>query len=535
MTTPDAELLRRYVENRAEDAFTELVDRHLKLVYFAAWRRTADPHLAEDVAQYVFTALARDAASLSHHAVLTGWLYSTTRFAAAKVLRSERRRRVREQEAYMMQESSSSITSQSPASVADGQEMRPFVDAALDELGERDRAALLLRFFEGRAFAEIGAVLRVTEDAARMRVERALEKLRAVLARRGVTSTAAALGITLASQAGAVGSLPAGLAASVTGSALATAASLGGGGTLAVFMGFMTTTKWIVTVAGVALLVATFGAAVDGAGSRATAEDAHRSAERSFAALVSNRRDLEARVHAAEQSVGKLQQALDDATAADARVAAQRTKIADTPVEPAAPAWDPVAEGKAFVARHAPLKPAFVARADAMNRFNYGPLIRELGLTPAQTEEFLELLREGSGMSGAFGPYGKSLFIAAGDGWREGDFGERLRALLGWDGAKKFSDFYGVQLARTTAVQLASALLFTDTPLTSDQASRVTQIMTETQPPSRQGQPRELDWAAIEARASSVLSPAQLVALGGLRAQSAKQERINPPTSAPKK
>ena len=102
---------------------------------------------------------------------------------------------------------------------ADWERLRPTIDDAIQELGERDREAVLLRFFENRPFAEIGAVLRVSEDAARMRVERALDRLRDAFARRGVTSTGTALAAILASQAGVAA--PAGLAGAITGAALA--------------------------------------------------------------------------------------------------------------------------------------------------------------------------------------------------------------------------------------------------------------------------------------------------------------------------
>src|SRR5439155_1150122 len=104
----DAELLRRYAEDASESAFGELVARHIDLVYSAALRVVGgDTHLAQDVAQTVFADLARKARALSRHEVLTGWLYQATRFAAAKAVRTERRRSSREKEAVAMQELSS--------------------------------------------------------------------------------------------------------------------------------------------------------------------------------------------------------------------------------------------------------------------------------------------------------------------------------------------------------------------------------------------------------------------------------------------
>jgi RNA polymerase sigma factor (sigma-70 family) len=248
----DTELLRRYVADRSQAAFTELVTRHLDLVYSAAFRRTdGDAALAEDIAQQVFTTLARNAAALRGHTLLPGWLYVATRHAAASALRAERRRKTREQEAQAMNHLTSSPE-------MDWRQLRPELDAVIDQLDDRDRDAVLLRFFEGRPFAEIGASLRISEDGARMRVDRALEKLRALLAKRGVTSTAAALALALANQA--VVAAPAGLAAAVTSTAL-TGTAAAGGGVWAVLQLFAMS-KLSVGIAGVAMVAAGTGVAL---------------------------------------------------------------------------------------------------------------------------------------------------------------------------------------------------------------------------------------------------------------------------------
>jgi RNA polymerase sigma factor (sigma-70 family) len=227
----DADLIRRYACARDEDAFAELVRRHLGLVYQAALRQVGgDAHLAQDVAQRVFADLARKADRLQGRAVLAGWLYTSTRFAAAQAVRAERRRRAREEEAQRMNDLMSSAESS-----AHWERLRPVIDDALHALGERDREALLLRFFEGRAFADLGEKLAVSEDAARMRVERALGKLRGLLERRGVTSAAAALAVTLANPA--LAAAPAGLAAPIAGTALAGMSAVGSASALITFMG----------------------------------------------------------------------------------------------------------------------------------------------------------------------------------------------------------------------------------------------------------------------------------------------------------
>lgn len=246
----DATLLQSYVTERSEKAFAELVNRHLALVYRAALRQTGgDAHSAQDVAQAVFVDLARKANLLTRRPVLAGWLYTSTRYAAAQVIRGEQRRRVREEKAQIMNE----LTSDS-SPVPDWNQLRPVIDDALHRLNERDREAVLLRFFEGKPFSEIGAKLAVSEDAARVRVDRALDKLRTLLSRRGVTSTSVALGTLLANEA--LAGAPAGLAIKITGAALASAAATGGATVLATFIGM---TKLQI---GLAVTVAVGGAAL---------------------------------------------------------------------------------------------------------------------------------------------------------------------------------------------------------------------------------------------------------------------------------
>jgi RNA polymerase sigma factor (sigma-70 family) len=246
----DAELLRRYAEEKSEEAFAELVRRHLKLVYSVALRQVAgDVHLAEDVAQRVFADLARKAEKLAQRPVLSGWLYRSTHFAASDVVRKEQRRKAREQEAHTMQELNLAL-----GDAIDWDRLRPTLDTAIAELGERDRDVVALRFFNECSFVEIGARLRLTENAARMRVERALDKLHTALARRGIASTGVALSIAMGQQAGAT--VPAGLAASVTSSALASATVVGGApmGWLAFMSANKATTGALVAIAGVLTL-----------------------------------------------------------------------------------------------------------------------------------------------------------------------------------------------------------------------------------------------------------------------------------------
>ncbi|HVU07156.1 MAG TPA: sigma-70 family RNA polymerase sigma factor [Verrucomicrobiae bacterium] len=228
----DSQLLRQFAANRSEIAFGELVAHHVALVYSAALRQTnGDAHLAKDIAQLVFADLARKAPALSEKILLAGWLHRATIFAARQILRTERRRQIREQEAVQM----NSLSAESEN--ADWQQIRPLLDDALNRLNQTDRDALLLRFFENQTFAQVGASLGTAEEAARKRVNRALEKLREILSRRGVTTTAAALSTVIS--ANAIQIAPAGLAATLTTASIATA----GTGTTFTFLKIMTATK----------------------------------------------------------------------------------------------------------------------------------------------------------------------------------------------------------------------------------------------------------------------------------------------------
>lgn len=244
----DTELLRRYAEENSEAAFTQLVERRLGLVYAVALRQTGgDAHRAEEIAQTVFTRLARKASSVARQPVLAGWLYRSAQFAASDAMRTERRRHVREQEAHIMNE----ILSEDRP-VRDWEKLRPELDHVLSELDESDRDALVSRFFDDRPFAEVGARLNLTENAARMRVERALGKVRAFLARRGVRSTTAALAGVLMSQAGIAA--PAAMVASISSNALTAAATGGAIVTATGIFKIMSTTKILTTAAVIALV-----------------------------------------------------------------------------------------------------------------------------------------------------------------------------------------------------------------------------------------------------------------------------------------
>src|SRR3954470_11534601 len=198
----DNALLREYVENASEAAFATLVERHLNKVYSIALRHTRNPHQAEEITQAVFVVLARKSGQLGKQVILSGWLCRTAQLSALTFIRTEIRRTRREQEAQMqnlLNESESDVWPQ----------IAPLLDAAMAGLSEADHDAVALRFFDGKSMKEIGAALGASEDAVKMRVSRAVEKLRNFFTRRGIVCSAAAL--TAAISTHAVQAAPVGL------------------------------------------------------------------------------------------------------------------------------------------------------------------------------------------------------------------------------------------------------------------------------------------------------------------------------------
>ncbi len=187
-------LLTEFRESQAENAFAGLVRHYTNLVYSVARRRTGNDAQAGEITQLVFIRLARTAPTLKNDSELVAWLHRTAVNASIDFWRSESRRRAREEQAVSMQLESSATDNE-------WHTVAPALDEALDQLAETDRRTLLLRFFQGQSMRELGETLGISEDAAKMRVSRALERLRDRLARSGVTCGAAGLGALLAERA----------------------------------------------------------------------------------------------------------------------------------------------------------------------------------------------------------------------------------------------------------------------------------------------------------------------------------------------
>ncbi|MEO5957931.1 MAG: sigma-70 family RNA polymerase sigma factor, partial [Opitutaceae bacterium] len=215
MSPDDLALLRDYSHHGSQAAFATLVGRHVNLVYSVALRQVRSPHLAEEVAQSVFVDLARHANRLRADTHLAAWLYTTSRRAAIDVVRRESRRQAHEALAAEIARDDRDQSTTMKTSPDDWSALAPLLDEAVESLPAADRSAVLLRFFENKNFRDIGTALGVSDDTAQKRVARALEKLRAAFAARGIPpGTTAALASQLAGQA--VQAAPAGLAASIS-------------------------------------------------------------------------------------------------------------------------------------------------------------------------------------------------------------------------------------------------------------------------------------------------------------------------------
>lgn len=519
----DADLLRHYATERSEEAFAELVRRHLNLVYTVALRQVGgDTHLAQDVAQVVFATLSRKAPALTGRPALGGWLFRTTQFAAIDRVRRESRRRKREREAHAMEEILNHRKSEPT-----WQQLAPMLDEIVGELREEERTAVVLRFFEGKSFADVGAHLRLTEDAARMRVGRALDKLRTQLTRRGVTSTGAALAAALANQP--VVAAPAGLASSVTSAVLA--GTVATGGSTAIFATIITTMSTIKTttiVTGVVALLAT-GAAIY--------EAQHsRRAEAALTAQAGEAHVLRGRL---ERAAKELREAGDRAQAAESGTAGlskeiDRLRSTLAPVKPA----DVEARHEEVINRlvvsNPELRKLYARQQTIRFQTRYGPLYRTLGLTPAQIAEFerirgdnvlaqSDIFREGlaQGLT-KDDPIVQELIKQANK--RQED---SLRALLGEDGAQRLQTYERTLPLRNVANTLAGSVYFTDTPLTPEQAEQLTQIVIESMSrPPGSATLGAINWEKVLAKAPAVLAPAQVEALATMVEQAEVGKKV---------
>ena len=522
----DLKLLRQYVEQNSENAFGELVREHLKLVYSAALRESnGDSALAEDLSQLVFTKLSRKARILLKHPCLAGWLYVTVRHLAANERRADQRRKHREGEAHVMKEA---LTESSAEQT--WQQIRPVLDDALHELTEGDRVAVVLRFLEDRSFHDIGQNLGLQENAARMRVERALEKLRGLLARRGITSTASGLAAALA--IGVITPAPAALAATIAGAALT--GGVAAGSTTLTAIKLMSATK--LSVIG-ALVVA--GIAVPAW--QQTRLERVKSENSQFQARQTEIGGQETELATLRGEVERLRKAETD----QAELQQLRKWKAQTQPELMR------LRGMAGVARRAnadaEVLRAELARQSAAAAANQGSgvmadamkftmqqqmegrlsrMTSSLSLTPGQTQAAREILTRqaqamSTGMQQAFsGNYNKDELTRLGK--EAGNADEQIKALLTPDQEDAYQSYQKEEVAHNASLLANSELLQLQTTLglTSDQQDRAFAALYEVSINQLSGSAKPASGGQLEAMQSlleqkanalqPILTPAQL-------------------------
>ncbi|MBX3731065.1 MAG: RNA polymerase sigma factor [Verrucomicrobiae bacterium] len=241
--SPDSELVGTYAREGSETAFRALVGRHVNLVFGIALRQIGDAGIAEEVTQNVFIALARKAPRLARHETVAGWLHRTAILECKARLRAELRRQRREQAAAVM-----TLPMEAPSPDSD---LSVLLDEGLLHLREGDRLAVILRYLEERSLREVAGLLGVEEDAARKRVDRAVERLAEFFRSRGVAASAGASVAALA-RASAASAAPPGLAAAAGTAGLA---GVAGGGALAPLAGLATVSLSNLQTAGLCLLL----------------------------------------------------------------------------------------------------------------------------------------------------------------------------------------------------------------------------------------------------------------------------------------
>lgn len=540
--TEDAELLRLYAENRSEAAFAELVQRHLSLVYSTALRQlNGDAHAAQDVAQTVFTSLARKASSLTTHRTLAGWLYLGAHHAATQAVRGERRRHAREQEAHLMQEISSNSEF-----ATDWDRVRPVLDEVMTQLGATDREAVLLRYFERRPYADIGATLRLSEDAARMRVDRALEKLRVLLARRGIASATAALVAALGDQA--MVAAPTGLAATVTGTALAGIGAATGITTLTMGI-FMT--KPFVSLSLASLAFASVGT---------TFYFAHQARQSASAAANSNQELAAMRAKAAEVEQRAARAEQESTLVKRERAEAGAKKTTPTSISPGAgvvpsPALSLGATGwTALPAANEAEARSRMRELSALGiETDYSALFRQLKFTPEQIEQFRNLkldlmekteeeFRARTATARSQNPAVSRMEIQKIFGdlnlEQQTAFQKGLSQIFGDELAPAFQRFESTRVVRPLASQLASALFYTDSPLATEQAEQLVDLMSR-HARDAQGQVdlNALNGLSVLEESRKMLSPSQHATFVRILSQQVRkqldQERLRDESSKP--
>jgi len=462
-TSDDMQLLREFAASQSEEAFATLVSRYINLVYSAALRQAANPHDAEEIAQAVFLVLARKASALRPGVVLSGWLYQTARLTAANFIRGNFRRQTREQEAYM------ESTANEP-DAASWTQIAPLLDEAMARLNEKDRNAVVLRYFEEKDMSAIAAALGSSEDAAKMRLSRALDKLREYFVKRGIPISSAGLAAVISDFS--VQAAPAGLAASVTtGICGATVAA----STLTLAKGTLTMMTWTKINIGIAAVAI---AAVGYQWHEASIAN-QRAAD--FEQQLGRQTELYQQQQNALKQLqdrnAELTQQVESAPPPTASVPALHSAAGKSDQSPGAvPSKGLLAQ----MLKDPAMKKAMRDQQEWMIKKQYASLIKQLNLSPEQSDQFYSILldQQASAMSNSMD------LISGGDKAANATKAtqaataladSQIQALLGDDGFAQYKAFQDALPDKMLLDQMTPE--FADNPLTPDQQQQLLQIM----------------------------------------------------------
>lgn len=515
-------LLQEYATGHCEEAFSALVSRHINLVYSAALRSVSNPHQAEEITQAVFVILARKSGALRRGTVLSGWLYQTARLTAANYLRTEVRRQHREQEAHMQ-----SILNQSEPDA--WPQVGPLLDDAMAQLSEKDRNAIVLRFFEGKPLKEVGAALGASEDAAKMRVNRALDKLRDIFLKRGITLPAAALAAAICQNS--IQAAPAGLAAGVAAGACQGSALTAS--TLILMKGTMQTMTWIKATAAVGA-----AAVIALQWQQNSNEKQHvKQLEEQVAQQTEINRAQKAELEQMKERNATFAKTMEnmarDVAKARAGASAARAVPPRTATAGAAPASPAGSKGSMIseMMKDPDMVKAMRAQEAMMVKLQYGALVKQLNLAPDQADKFYQVLTDGvmrsaeSGSSMLSGGVSAEAATSVADQQKQTE--SDLQALLGDAGFAAYKDYQKTVTDRTELMTLKT--YFGDNlALSDDQEQKLLQSMIavrqSVRPPTAPGlfqmsgaeyvQQKEQINQQVLAQAAAYLSPEQLQALG---------------------
>ena len=463
----DHELLAEYARSGSEPAFAALVARHVNLVYSAALRFTGNPHHAEEITQAVFVTLARKAGSLRSGVVVSGWLYQTARLTAANFVKSEIRRQKREQEAYMQ-------STLNEPEAAGWEQIAPLLDEAMGGLGETDRNAVVLRYFENQTAEEVGAVLKLNPAAAHKRVGRAVDKLRKFFTKRNVTVGAS--GLMGLISANAVQAAPAGLAATVSAAAVLSGTAVATS-TLIVAINTITMTALQKTIVAAAL-AATVGTGIYAIHQGAQLRGQIQSLQQEQAPLTAQIQQLQRERDAATNRAAALAEELAGAKKNPAEVLKLRGEVGALRQEKS------IADSKSAISKITANPEARKALRDQQKigmTALYADLAKNLSLTPDQKGQLndlladhvmnsIDLITQALHDKDTRGQIDQ-LFAA-----QDSALQNQLQALIGADGLAQYQDYTKNLVSTVTAAQFA-ANLTGDPAAVADKKNQLMQAM----------------------------------------------------------